>query len=235
MTARRVSLSAALLCSALLFAGCNKYSPANPGNMQYAAPINAYWSAHPSCLWPQPVKMPTQKDTDKTDRTAAYDALTDIGFLQRMQAEKKTFIFGSKQVSDYDLTPQGRSAWVPAPNNPGYGNFCFGHRSVMSVDTYTQSPGNSTAGSPSTVTVNYHYAIKDAAQWTSNADIRAAFPQMAVMLATPQPATATLSQTSSGWQMNTPPGSTSQTTGQNGDNPGSPANDYGVVGTSTAR
>jgi hypothetical protein len=207
MNARALSTCAALLAVAILPAGCKKDSPANPSNSDYANAINAYWSVHPTCLWPDSVKMPTQQDTNKDDRTAAYDALTDLGYLQRMQAEKKVFIFGSKQVSNYDLTPQGRTVWVPDTQQPGYGNFCYGHRSVTSVDAVNPVTSSS-SDVPVSATVSYHYEIKDAATWAKNAEIQTAFPSASTAIAGPQPDTAKLTKTSAGWQMIAPPSST---------------------------
>jgi hypothetical protein len=223
MDSRSISISAGLLALVLLPAGCKKDSPSNPSNSDYANAINAYWSTHPTCLWPDSVKMPTQQDTNKDDRTAAYDALTDSGFLQRMQAEKKVFIFGSKQVSDYDLTAQGRTVWVPDPQQPGYGNFCFGHRTVNAISAVT--PLNAANPNlPASATISYQYTIADAAAWVKNAEIQTAFPSASTAIAGPQPDTATLTKTTAGWQMTAPkrlPPSSSLS---------NPANDNGVVG-----
>jgi hypothetical protein len=221
---RRV-LPAVVTAVVLGTAACHKDSPHNLTNNEYTGAINAYWSAHPACLFPDTVKMPTQQDTDKTDRTAGYDALTDLGFLQRLQATKKTFIFGQKQVSDYDLTPTGRNAWVADPNQPGYGNFCFGHRTVSTVDNVATVANTTGSGpNPASATVSYHYTVPDAASWARNAEIQTAFPATATLLSAPQADTATLTNTTSGWQMAPP------TAPGLGKPNGNPANDYGVVG-----
>ena len=226
MNARAATLSAAIFALALVSTGCHKDSPHTPSNAEYTSAINSYWSAHPTCLWPDTVQFPTQKDTGKLDRTAGYDALTDLGYLQRIQATKKTFIFGQKQVSDYDLTPQGRTAWVADPTQPGYGNFCFGHRTVSTVDNVATVPNTTGSGpNPASATVNYHYTISDAAAWARNAEIQTAFPGVATLLAAPQADTATLTNTTSGWQMTAP----TQTT-QSASPLGPKSNDYGTVG-----
>jgi hypothetical protein len=220
------SLTLPLAAAVLFFTGCSKNSPHTPDNSQYSSAINTYWSAHPVCLWSSSVRFPTEQDVNKLDNTQGYDALTDLGYLQRIQATKKTFIFGQKQVSDYDLTAQGRTAWVADPNQPGYGNFCFGHRTVTSVDSVATAPNTSGSGpNPASATVNYHYAINDAAAWAKNAEIQTAFPGVATVLSGPQTDVATLTNTSSGWQM-TAPAQTSQSPGPMGPK----SNDYGVVG-----
>ena len=117
---------AVLLCGAtLLFAGCNKQDNSK-ANFQSA--INDYYKAHPACIWQDTKKFPVQAATSDDAKTQGYDALTDAGLLTRTTGEKKVFIVASKQVNNYDLSAQGRSAWTPDTSQPGYGNFCYGHR-----------------------------------------------------------------------------------------------------------
>lgn len=196
---RKLSVFAAL-AGAFAVAGCHKNSPANLANSDYVRAINAYWSVHPACLWPAPVQFPTQQDTAKTNRTSPYHALTDIGFLQRQTDETHHLLIGDKQVNLYGLTPQGRAAWTPDQTQPGYGNFCFGHRTVTSIDTVNATAASS-PNRPATAIVNYHFIIKDAAPWLKNPEIENAFPQAAYLAGANLPDSATLSKTSAGWQM----------------------------------
>jgi len=208
-----------------LSTGCRRDSPSNPANDAYATAINQYWAQNPSCMWPQPVRMPTQKDV-KPDNSQQYDALTDIGFLERLQTTRKTFIFGNKQVSDYDLTPQGRSAWVADPSLPGYGNFCYGHRSVTNIDQNAMLVNDRTGvGQTPTAIVPYSYQIKDAAAWAMNPELQTAFPDLGKQVTQPNSDTATLVRTPQGWAMNPP-----VAVPQAGNARPNPAGDYGVVG-----
>ena len=117
---------AAAVATALLFsAGCNKHVD---NTMHYQDAINTYYSAHPACLWDEPIKFPVQADTSDAGKTAGYDALVDQGLLARTTAEKKVMIVASKQVNNYDISDKGRAAWVADVDQPGYGNFCYGHR-----------------------------------------------------------------------------------------------------------
>ena len=196
---------AALCCgiAVLLTAGCNKKSD-NSANFSNA--INTYYSAHPTCLWPEPVKFPVQVETSDTAKTAGYDALVDQGLLTRTTAEKKKMIIASKQVTNYDLSDKGRSAWTADVQQPGFGNFCYGHRKVSSIDSST--PTSSAVGA--TTQVAYHYTVADAPGWANAAETQNAYPQVHANLNGPQSAHATLTNTSNGWQV-TGAGTTSTT------------------------
>jgi hypothetical protein len=174
-----------------LTTACNKSAPTTPN---YADAINGYYQAHPACLWTDEKKFPVQSDPDDA-KTEHYDALTDAGLLTRTTSEKKIIIV-SKRENNYDLSEQGRGAWAADPNQPGYGNFCYGHRKVASVDA--NSPTSDQAGA--TVTVNYHYTLTGVPGWASAQETQTAFPQLQAV-STPQPATATLTNTSNGWQV----------------------------------
>lgn len=161
---------------------------------EFHSALNSYYASQQSCLWSSPVKFPVQADTDDDAKRQHYDALTDVGLLKRMPAEKKRFLIGSKNVNNYDLSDQGRSDWTADPSQPGYGNFCFGHPEVKSIDTFTPNTGGATQ-----YNVDYHYGV-NLPTWASNAEIQTAFPSVAA-LGNGQPATATLIQNGNGWQV----------------------------------
>ncbi len=186
--------TAALIMLALA-AGCS--SRKDPTKANFKAAIDAYYGAHPECLWSTTVKFPTRVDTSDAAKTAGYDALTDQGLLVRQQDSRKVFIFGSKQVNDYDLSPKGRAAWTADPQNPGYGNFCYGRRDVTAVDDFTNSGG--------TAAVNYHYQLASVAPWANNTEIETAFPAVQASLATPLSDKANLTLTDNGWVMTKSP------------------------------
>lgn len=156
--------------------------------------LNNYYSSRQDCLWPATVKFPAQADTNNQDQTQSFDALTDAGLLTRMPAEKKRFLIGSKQVNNYDLSDPGRSHWTADPSQPGYGNFCFGHPEVTSIDSISPDTGGATQ-----YTLNYHVALH-LPEWASNAEIKTAFPSIAARSAG-EAATATLARSSDGWQV----------------------------------
>ena len=129
----------------LLATGCNKKAD---NTINYKSAINSYYSAHPVCLFSEPVKFPVQVATSDASKTAPYDALVDQQMLVRTNSEKKIVIL-SKQENNYDLSNEGRQAWTADTSQPGYGNFCYGHRSVSSIDSAT--PTSSDAGATTQV------------------------------------------------------------------------------------
>ena len=189
------ALTSSLLGILLLFAGgCNKKAD---NTMNYKAAINDYYQAHPACLWSQPKKLPVQAATSDDAKTQGYDALTDAGLLTRTTGEKKVLIVASKQVNNYDVSEKGRGAWTADATQPGYGNFCYGHRDVTSIDNVTNgadSSGNKTAQ------VSYHYKIGDAAAWANAPEMKTAFPDLATVLSGPQADNASLTMTGDHWQ-----------------------------------
>jgi hypothetical protein len=190
----------AVVCGAMLcsIAGCNKKAD---NTINYTNAINTYYSAHPACLWPEEIRFPVQADTSDTSKTSGYDALVDQGLLVRTTAEKKKFILGSKQVTNYDLSDKGRSAWTADPNQPGFGNFCYGHRKVSSIDSATPNTGETGA----IAQVTYHYSFSDAPDWAKAPETQTAYPRVRDNLATPQAGQATLTDTSSGWIVSSAP------------------------------
>jgi hypothetical protein len=189
----------AMLLVIPIAAACNKKAATQPN---YADAINAFYQAHPACLFASEKQFPVQSAPDDA-KTEGYDALVDAGLLTRTTSEKKIIII-SKRENNYDLSSNGRSAWTADPNQPGFGNFCYGHRTVSSVDSST--PNNGQPGA--TATVGYHYTLTGVPGWASAPETQTAFPQIAAATASAA-ATATLTDTSNGWQVSSAPGTSS--------------------------
>ncbi len=197
MSSTRTMLVAGCTMAAIM-TGCKK---TDDSKANYTKAINTYYSSRPACLWQNPIKFPVQADTSDTTKTSGYDALVDQGLLQRTTAEKKVFIIASKQVTNYDLTDKGRSAWTADTTQPGFGNFCYGTRTVNSIDSATPTtdqPGAKT-------TVSYHAGVSGAPGWASAAETQNAFPDIRADLA-PVASTATLTNTTNGWAVTSGPG-----------------------------
>ena len=187
--------AAVVLCGLVIAAGCNK---SKPDTTNFKTAINNYYTAHPSCVWSSPVKFPVQADASNDQQTKGFDALTDAGLLTRTPEEKKRFLIGSKQVNDYDVSSNGRTVWTADPSQPGYGNFCYGHRDVTSIDNVTMGTNQNGAN---TATVNYHYDLTGVPDWAKSQETQTAFPNVQADMATPKTATATLLQTQDSWQV----------------------------------
>ena len=189
---------AGLIClsAALALAGCENKKAVSKDNFSKA--IGNYYNAHPECVWSSPVKFPVEADPNKADESKGYDALTDAGLLSRTSAQKKQFIFGSKQVNDYDLSSKGRSVWTPDGSQPGYGNFCFGHRAVSNIDNFTTSADSNGA---QIANVDYHYTVSGIADWAQGAEMKTAFPTIQADLSGGKVDKAPLIAPDEGWQV----------------------------------
>ncbi|HEY3705965.1 MAG TPA: hypothetical protein VGL22_12940 [Terracidiphilus sp.] len=194
----RKLLALALTGAVVVGAGCKKNTVDKDA---FKSALNKYVGAKQECLWTSPVKLPVQADASDDDQTKGFDALTDAELLTRKAVEKKRFLIGSKQANDYDLSDQGRAAWTADPSQPGYGNFCYGHPEVTSVDGYSPDVDNATQ-----YAVNYHYQVASLPPWASSAEMKAAFPKLNSASA-PQAGSATLVRSNDGWLVqNAPPG-----------------------------
>ncbi len=181
--------------SALAVTGCNKKAD-NTGN--YKTAINTYYDAHPECLFKTEKKFPVQADTKDASETAQWDALVDQGLLVRTTAEKTKLIVLSKSVNNYDLSDKGRGTWKADPQMPGFGNFCYGKRTVENITSNT--PVGGTQPGVSTV-VNYTYTIGNVADWARSGGVQTAYPVLRTKLASANSAQATLVLTNNGWQV----------------------------------
>jgi hypothetical protein len=164
----------------------------------FKSAINNYYSTRQDCVWLGPVKFPVQADSSNYEQTKGYDALTDAGFLVRKAAEKKRFLIGSKQVNDYDLSDKGRSNWTADQTQPGFGNFCFGHREVTTIDGFTPVD----VSDATQYSVSYHFDVASVPGWASTVEMKTAFPKVAIDTSGQQTAVANLMKSNSGWQVN---------------------------------
>lgn len=179
----------------LLAAGCSK---TDNSKANFKTAIDNYYQTHPACLWQDAKKFPVQAATADDSKTQGYDALTDAGLLTRTTAEKKVFIVASKQVNNYDISDKGRSVWTQDPTQPGYGNFCYAHREVSSIDSFNTTIN---AAGAKTAQVNYHFTMGGVADWAKAPEMKTAFPEVNGALAGSQPAQATLVMNGENWQM----------------------------------
>ena len=191
-------LKTAALCgatSALLFAGCKKTAD---NTINYKSAINTYYSAHPACLWSQPKQFPVQTETSDADKTQKFDALFDQGLLTRTAGDKKKLLgLVDKQVNNYDLSDKGRSTWTADTTQPGFGNFCYGHRSASDIDSAT--PNNGQPGA--TTTVNYRWTFDGAPDWAKSAEVQNVYPSVRANLVGNGTSSKTLVDTNNGWQV----------------------------------
>jgi hypothetical protein len=101
-------------------------------------------------------------------------------------------------VNNYDLSDQGRSAWTPDTTQPGYGNFCFGHRVVDAIDSFTNGVNGSGL---KTAQVNYHYTFAGVPAWAQSQEVQTAFSSVGAALAHSQPGQDSLVMNGDNWQV----------------------------------
>ena len=192
-------LATAIVCAASF--GCSKKID-NTSNFKSA--IDTYYRSRPVCLWDASKQFPVQANQDDKSKTSDYDALVDQGLLTRMAVEKKKLLVLNQKANNYDLSDKGRSVWTADPSQPGYGNFCYGHRKAASITS--ASPTTSDVGATSNVV--YLYTIDGVPDWAKAPETQTAFPQVKADLDGQQTAQGTLTNTSNGWQLTSAPGST---------------------------
>jgi hypothetical protein len=178
-----ISRVTASLILTLLLTACDAYKAPNRENFTQA--INSYYAEHNDCLYPSALRFPYELSAhDQPGAMAkALDALTAAGLLQR--TEEKTI-----QVKRYSLT-----AYATRRVD---GRFCYGHREVTSVDSFTPP---ATVNGRQTTQVSYRYRMMDVPGWAQSDDMRATFPALAKNTADQAQATARLILTVNGWRM----------------------------------
>jgi len=169
-----------LLALAVLVAtsGCNSKAKPTPENFTKA--INAYFLDHSDCLFVD-IRFPyATTDPVKTKQlnTLVKSLLLDSSFEY------------SVHTTRYTPTTTG-ARYAP--------RFCYGHRTVTSIDTFTP-PAKDPRGFPETQ-VTYHYKMQDVPVWAKSPDVLAAFPEMAIKTSGKATDKITLAQTLAGWQI----------------------------------
>jgi hypothetical protein len=176
--------------------GCKK----QVDHAEFISAINKSFVGRHECVWSEPVKLPAQVDPSKDERIRAFEGLTHAGLLLRESKEKKHSLLDAKQVNTYNLSDKGHSSWTPEANQPGYGNFCFGHFNATAIDKAT--PNDS--ANPTQYTVNYRYEVLGIPEWVRTPESMRAFPKLAADTSI-QSATATLFKgTNGGWAVESP-------------------------------
>ena len=171
-------LAATVLTVAALASGCNtgKSAP-TPANFTQA--INNHFLDHLDCLFSD-TRFPFE--TSDPVKTKQMDSLTKSLLLEKS-------VESSIHVSRYTVAPAG-ARYAP--------HFCYGHREVTSIDSFTPVVVND--GFKET-TVAYRYTMKEVPVWALSHDVQSAFPEIAQATSGQATAKATLAQTAVGWQV----------------------------------
>jgi hypothetical protein len=151
-------IAAVLIMVAII--GCHK-KQTEASNENFKRAINAYFYEHrDECLFTTPVRFPDEVKVGEKQDMKDMDALSKAGLLKRTED-------GAFQLVRYDLTPLGARAG---------GRFCFGHRDVTAVDSFTPLR---VEDKRKATDVTYHYRIVDAPVWAEDENLRKQFPELA--------------------------------------------------------
>jgi hypothetical protein len=195
---RRASSRYVAVCAlaVLLVSGCARMEDTNAN---FANAIDKYYSYHPSCVWPENLQFPIQEDASDPKEVRGYDALVHQELLVRTAGKSMTVADGPQApTNSYDLSSKGRSEWTIDQQKPGFGNFCYGYRTVTNIDSAT--PTTSKTGA--TTDVVYRYSIRDVPDWAKSAEVKADFPGLQADLSATQVGRATLTDNAlKGWQV----------------------------------
>jgi hypothetical protein len=174
-TSARVSLALSFL---FVLSGCAP-SKSRPTAANFTAGLNKHFFEHSDCLLDN-VRFPYE--VSERDKTKQMDSLVKAQLLDKTEEM-------SIHVSRYTVTPTG-ARYAP--------RFCYGHREVTSIDSFTPpAPAN---GFTET-TVVYHYVMNDVPVWAKTPEVQAAFPEMAKATSGQATGKAVLAQTPVGWQV----------------------------------
>ena len=173
---------ATLIGIALLTAGCS--SKTKPTDENFMKGLNDYYAGHNDCLFPNALNFPYQVDPGphaKEDKQR-MDALTDSGLMKR--TEDRNY-----HVNVYQLTALGERV---------AGRFCYGHRQVTSMDSFT--PPEKVKGMLQTH-VTYHYKMMDVPVWAKTDEMLKAFPDLAKALSGEATGETAMANAGVGWQV----------------------------------
>jgi hypothetical protein len=170
-----ILIAGAILLQSTL--ACNSKSSPTPQN--FIAGLNAHFLDHPDCLFPDSPTFPYE--TTDPAKTAQMNTLVTAQLLT---------VAVERDIHASRYTPTDAGARV-APR------FCYGHRIVTAIDSFTPpAPANGFTETQ----VAYHYRLEEIPTWAKSADMRAAFPAMALATSGTATDNATLAANITGWQ-----------------------------------
>jgi hypothetical protein len=193
MQATKLSRLSVIAIGSVIVAGCSN-APKPQEKADYSQTLNRYYEGRPVCIWSDSVSFPIENASPDQIHDFGLNALVDAGLLTRKRAHKPS----AAGPYTYDLSPEGRSALDADIDSKDTGNFCFGRRKVITVDSARQN-------SLSTEIVDFHYRVEQPASWATEHSIESAFPQVSTELSGPHKAEVTLLDTTDGWEVSGTP------------------------------
>lgn len=157
----RLTALALMLVSGMMVGGGCTGKKTQASNENFMRAINAYfYNGRDECLFPVAQKFPNEVKVSEKAEMKDMDALAKAGLLRRTED-------GAFQLVRYDVTPEGTRAKA---------RFCFGHRDVTEVDSFTPLR---VVDKRKASDVMYHYRIVDAPVWAQDEGLKKQFPELA--------------------------------------------------------
>jgi hypothetical protein len=195
MTRRSMAAAAVAACTlalALLVSGCQtEYER----NVAITAALNNFYSTHQDCLFSTAVKFPETADPADQAETKGLDSLVDAGLLRRTQVNETGHARHREHLVEYQLTNVGQEDWTTDQHRQGYGNFCFGHAQLSTIESATKVPGDGVT--------RYYVGYQDQVMlplWATTPQVEQAFPFVAKDSAG-RTATATVVKSGNSWRV----------------------------------
>jgi hypothetical protein len=163
--------AAASLGMAFLIAGCQSKADRD---RTFTAALDHYYNTKPDCLWSSPVDITSGPDVKSEGMTKDFDALVAAGMIDRLPAAKEHHGRASEHQAEFQLSYLGRANWTADVARSGYGNFCYGHPQVNTIENYQRM----SSGNEPQYTVSFRDSIALPA-WAQIPAIQKAFPKVA--------------------------------------------------------
>jgi len=175
---RHSRLAISTVIALVSIVGCNSNTKATPEN--FTKTINTYFQERSECLF-SGLHFPYA-----TSDPAITKQLNTLVKTQLLESSYESAV----RTTRYTVTKTG-ARYAP--------RFCYGHRVVSSIDSFTP-PAKGATGFPETH-ISYHYTLTDVPVWVKTSEVIGAFPDMAVATTSGGSGQVTLAQTIAGWQV----------------------------------
>lgn len=156
---------------AWLIAGCQSKAERESA---FTAALDSYFNTQQDCLWTSPVSLALAPDTKNQSMAKDFDALVAAGLLDRVPAAKPHRGRASEHKAEFELSYIGQDKWTPDAARSGYGNFCYGHPQVNSIEGFKRV----TSSNGPQYVVNFRDAIA-LPLWAQEPQVQKTFPNIA--------------------------------------------------------
>jgi hypothetical protein len=169
--------------------------PTKEKDNAFTAALDDYYNSRPDCLWPDSIKFPQSAESSNADLQQGFSALVDAGLLQPVSAASPRRSRHAAPETELELSDMGHANWTADAARAGYGNFCYGHPQVVSIQAYKRVH----FASEKQYSVDFRETVL-LPGWATTPQVQKAFPKVASASAG-QTATATLVKNNDQWQV----------------------------------